>query len=370
MSACSRRLGVSCDPKPAASSAALALLAEVAADGDACELVARDPALAGIGALKYTDEKIDISDLAQILVIDPTAMTCTAEPGVTFADLFAATLPLGLAPIVVPELPTITIGGAVSGWSLDSTSFKYGGFHDTCLEYELVTARGDVLRCTPDNEHQLLFQMIHGSFGTLGILSKFTFRLLAVRLYVRVAYEQYDALAAYEDAVWRRFVDRDIDFMDGMIHSPTMYVLSLGRFVDEAPYTNRYDWTKVYYRSTATRGEDYLRTRDYFFRYDMGVTNVRPKSALGRLLCGKFMHSDRSLRLAERLRRVLPVEHPDITLDMLIPFSRLDAFLDWYRRELGHFPVWCVPASPKTRFSGAERVASFLRPLPDLTSRA
>ena len=37
---------------------------------------------------------------------------------------------------------------------------------------------------------------------------------------------------------------------------------------DSAPYTNRYDWLKVYYQSTAKRREDYLKTPHYFFRYD------------------------------------------------------------------------------------------------------
>ena len=37
--------------------------------------------------LRRADDKIDISDLDQILSIDLDAMTCTAEPGVTFRDL-------------------------------------------------------------------------------------------------------------------------------------------------------------------------------------------------------------------------------------------------------------------------------------------
>ena len=46
----------------------------------------------------------------------------------------------------------------------------------------------------------------------------------------------------------------------GIIHAPDVYVLSAGRFVDEAPYTSRYDWMKIYYESTRERAEDYLET--------------------------------------------------------------------------------------------------------------
>ncbi len=293
---------------------------------------------------RHTDDKIDVSALDEILEIDVEAMTCTAEPGVTFTDLVEATLAHGLVPIIVPELKTITVGGAVSGCSLESMSFKYGGFHDTCMEYEVLTASGEVLHCTPDNEHRLIFQMMHGAFGTLGLLSKLKFRLLPAKPFVHMIYEEVTTLEDYQAAIAKHVADRDADFIDGIIHASDRYVLCLGTFVDYAPYTNRYDWMKVYYRSTAERREDYLTTPHYFFRYDHGVTNVHPKTALGRLLFGKFMHSATILRLAEKLRRfVLPASNPDVTVDLFIPFSKVNAFMTWYRAEIDFFPMWCVP---------------------------
>jgi FAD/FMN-containing dehydrogenase len=291
----------------------------------------------------HTDDKIDVCDLDAILSIDEDAMTCIAEPGVTFEALVAATLPLGHAPVVVPELSTITIGGAVAGCSIESMSFRYGGFHDSCLEYEVITSDGRILVCTPENEHRAIFQMIHGSFGTLGVLSKLTFRLVPAKPFVHLAYERYATLAEYKDAIEGRFAKRDVDFMDGIIHSPSLYVLSLGRFVDRAPYTSRYDWTKVYYETTAKRDQDYLRTRDYFFRYDNGVTNPNVKSRIGRLLFGKLIHSAQLLRLAEKLHHVLRDERPNVTLDVFVPVSRLGAFLHWHERAIGHYPLWVVP---------------------------
>ena len=70
------------------------------------------------GDRKYSDEKIDVSDLDQILVVDPVSRICVAEPGVTFIDLVRATLRHGLVPKTVPEFKTITIGGAVAGCSI------------------------------------------------------------------------------------------------------------------------------------------------------------------------------------------------------------------------------------------------------------
>lgn len=292
---------------------------------------------------RRTDGRIDLSDLDAILDIDVVGRTCTAEPGVTFETLVRACLPHGLVPLVVPELRTITVGGAVSGCSLESTSFVYGGFHDTCLAYEVVTTDGEVLHCTPENENALVFQMVHGSFGTLGVLTKLVFRLMPAEPFVHVTYERFGTLAAYEEAIVRHARRRDVDFMDGFVFGPTRYVLSVGRFVRHAPYTNSYAWLKVYYRSTAARREDYLATEEYFFRYDNGVTNVHPKSFLARLVFGKFVHSDQLLRMAETLHTLLPEKSPDVTVDTFLPLSKAAGFLAWYDEAIGHYPIWCVP---------------------------
>lgn len=294
------------------------------------------------GDLRRQDDKIDVSDLTSILEIDPVRRVCVAESGVMFMDLVRSTMRYGLVPIVVPELKTITIGGAVSGCSIESMSFVHGGFHDTCLEYEVITARGDVMTCTPD-EHGLVFQMMHGAFGTLGIVSKLTFRLVPAKRFVHVVYEKYATVAEYRDAIWRHYQARDVDFIDGIIHSPREYVLSVGRFVDEAPYTNRYDWWKLYYRSTSTRAEDYLETYYYFFRYDRGVTHVLPKSLVGRVLFGKLLDSGTMLRLAERFHWVFDDERPTIILDVFLPFSKVEEFLAWYEQAFRYYPLWVVP---------------------------
>lgn len=292
---------------------------------------------------RYSDEKIDISDLNEILLIDPEKKICLAEPGVTFVDLVRETMKYGLVPIIVPELKTITIGGAVSGCSIESMSFKYGGFHDTCLEYEVITAKGEVLTCTPQNENSLLFQMVHGAFGTLGIISKIKFRLIPAQPFVKVIYEKYETLESYLSAIWRHYENQDVDFMDGIIHSPKEFVLSVANFVKQAPYTHSYDWLRIYYLSTKKRKEDYLKTPDYFFRYDKGVTNVHPKSFIGRLLFGKFINSTTTLRFVEKFRWLIPPQKIPVTVDLFIPFSQVKNFFEWYQKEINHFPLWCVP---------------------------
>jgi FAD/FMN-containing dehydrogenase len=293
--------------------------------------------------LRRRDQKIDVGSLDQILEVDPVALVCTAEPGATFQEVVRATLAHGLVPIIVPEFRQITVGGAVAGCSIESMSFRHGGFHDTCLEYELITAEGEVLRCTPDNEHQLLFQMLHGSFGTLGILSRLKFKLVPAKSHVHVEHRRYGGLEELDAAIASHAADTSLDYLDGVIYGPRNQVLTLGRFVDAAPYSSRYHWMKDYPSSVRQREEDYLSTTDYLFRYYRGITHVQPQNPVARALFGRVIDSDSKLRLAERFYRLLPEQGVDVTVDLFLPRSRLRDFLEWYDRTIGFYPLWCVP---------------------------
>ncbi len=293
-------------------------------------------------------EIIDVSDLDQILEIDPAARTCTAEPGVPFEALTRATLAHGLVPACVPELKTITVGGAVAGCSVESMSYKLGGFHDSCLEYEVLTAGGEAITCAPDGPNADVFQMVHGTFGTVGLVTKLTFGLVPALPFVHLAFERHNGTGEYLEAVRRRMADPGVDFIDGLALSKDSYVLCLGRFVTEAPYVHSYDWMRVYHKAAASRTEDYLRTRDYFFRYDADchwiARNYGLENPLLRFLAGRlFLGSTRMLTLARKLPFMTRPDNPDVVVDVFVPFSRAGEFLDFYAREFDYWPLWTVP---------------------------
>jgi FAD/FMN-containing dehydrogenase len=305
------------------------------------------------GDQRFTGPRIDVSPLAHVLAVDATRRLCVAEPGVTFAALVAATLPLGLVPAVVPELEGITIGGAVAGCSVESASFRHGGFHDTCVEYEMVAGTGEVVTCSPEHE-PFLFAMIHGSYGSLGILTKLTFRLVPASPYVRLEYVRHRDAASFHDAMLARCAAGDVNFVDGIVHAPDHWTLCLGRFVDGASRASSYRWLDVYYRSTRSRTDDVLTTPDYFFRYDTEAhwlsRTVPPlewkpvRLVLGKLFLGSTNMIRWSARLAPVFRRLKA--RPDVVCDYFIPAPRVVEFYDWYLRELAYFPLWVVPYRP------------------------
>ena len=75
---------------------------------------------------KNTGPGLDTSGLTGVIEIDPHARTADVAGMCTYEDLVAATLPHGLSPLVVPQLKTITLGGAVTGLGIESASFRNG----------------------------------------------------------------------------------------------------------------------------------------------------------------------------------------------------------------------------------------------------
>jgi FAD/FMN-containing dehydrogenase len=250
----------------------------------------------------------------------------------------------------VPELEGITAGGAIAGCSVESMSFRHGGFHDSCLEYELVTGVGDVISCSPRRDPEL-FHMLHGSYGTLAILTKVACRLVPAKPIVRMEYRELPTVERFHAELEREVDAGDADFIDGIVHGPASFVLCLGRFVDSAPYVSDYRWLHVYYKSTRARREDYLATIDYCFRYDaechwLSRTLPPLEWAPVRLLLGPMVLGSTNLIRWSKLAAPLLARkklRPDVVCDVFIPARRFEEFYSWYAARFRFWPLWIVP---------------------------
>lgn len=334
-----------------ASGAAAALIARRRARGarrevlsDTCDAAAADElhaakaeriarAIASSEPEAWAGEQDGATPLDRILHIDADAQTCVAEPGVAFVDLVAATLRRGLLPAVAPERGTV--GSAVSTCSLGPTSFHSAAFHDSCVALELVTPEGEVIECTPDGDHALLFQMLHGAPETLGVVSKFTFRLAPARSHVHVVHERYVTVEAFLSSMRRHAELEDVDFLDGIVHSGTSIVLAAGRSVHEAKHVHSYSSAPAYQRATLDRLEDHLNVDDYIHRHRRDDTNpIR--------------------RLAHRIQEEIAPTH-SASIEVVLPLAHARSFLGWYAREVGQYPIRCTPSKPGRRSPWLDR---------------
>jgi FAD/FMN-containing dehydrogenase len=89
-----------------------------------------------------------VSAFASVIHVDAVERTAVVGGMTTYEDLCAATLPHKLMPLVVPQLKTITLGGAVTGLGIESTSLWNGLPHESVTEMEILTGDGRVVTAT------------------------------------------------------------------------------------------------------------------------------------------------------------------------------------------------------------------------------
>ncbi len=120
-----------------------------------------------------------------MITIDPEHLIAEVEGLVTYEDFVRQSLKFNCLPAVVPELKSITVGGAIAGLGAESSSFKYGWVHETATELEVLLSDGRVVICSPTNEHRDLFYALPSSYGTLGYVLKAKMRLIPAKAYVQ-----------------------------------------------------------------------------------------------------------------------------------------------------------------------------------------
>jgi FAD/FMN-containing dehydrogenase len=315
--------------------------------------------------------RIDLRHFSSVIAVDPAAGTLDAEGMATYADLVDATLARGTMPAVVPQLKSITLGGAVAGVGIEATSFRQGLVHDTVTALEVLTGDGRVVVCTADNAHRELFHGFPNSYGTLGYALRVTARTLPVKRYVRVDHRRFADPQAYFAAIGQECAGGDADFLDGAVFAPDLLVLCAGRFVDEAPFASDYTYENIYYRSLTERASDYLTAHDYLWRWDtdwfwcsknVGAQNPWLRRVFGRRRLNSITYQ-RIMRWNSRagatafVNRLRGVHAESVIQDVDIPLEAAAEFLAFLRAEVGILPIWICPI----RAPGPERAATLYR---------
>ncbi len=306
---------------------------------------------------RATDKRrLDVADFTHVLRVDPQAGWVDAEGMVPYDELTDACLAHGVMPAVVPELKSITLGGALAGVGIEATSFRHGLVHDTVQEFDVVTGAGTVVTARPDNEHKDLFFGFPNSYGTLGYALRVRARVIPVRPYVAVEHRRH----ARADEFFAQLADAcagDADFVDGVAFGPGELVLNVARFVDQAPATSDYTYANIYYRSLRERARDHLTARDYVWRWDtdwfwcsknLGVQNPIVRRLFGRERLNsrtyqRIMRWNSRVGLMRNLERFSGWHRESIIQDVDVPLARAGEFLDFYLSEIGLLPMWICP---------------------------
>lgn len=184
---------------------------------------------------KASRHRLDLTGFCQVLDVDMQAGWVDVEGMTTYENLVAWTLPHGVMPAVVPQLKTITIGGAAAGVGIEATSFRQGLVHDTLLEIEVLLPGGDLVVCSPGNEYRDLFFGFSNSYGTLGYALRLRARTLPTRPMVRVEHHVFaDSTRFFSELATQ--CGGDADFVDAVVFGAREHVVSVGRFTNDAPW--------------------------------------------------------------------------------------------------------------------------------------
>jgi FAD/FMN-containing dehydrogenase len=281
-----------------------------------------------------------------------------AEAMTPYEQLTRECLAHGVMPAVVPQLKTITLGGAVAGVGIESSSHRQGLVHDTMLELDVLLGDGSVVNCTPHNAHADLFFGFPNSYGTLGYALRVKAKTIPVKPYVQLKHLAFSSADRYFAHLERCLREGAADFVDGTVFAPDRLFITLGHFSETAPYTSDYTYERIYYRSISENREDYLTTHDYLWRWDTDwfwcsknvfAQNallrrfVYGKNRLGSKTYTKIMRWNSRVGLTRKIERVLGLHAESVIQDVDIPLERAAEFLRFYAREIALWPLWICP---------------------------
>lgn len=306
---------------------------------------------------------LDVSALDDVIAIDTQSGTADVQGMCTYERLVDETLAHGFIPTVVPQLRTITLGGAVTGLGIESTSLRLGLPHEAVLEMDVLTGNGDLITATPENEHAEFFNAFPNSYGSLGYAVRLRIKLEPATTHVRLRHhfagtpdKAIDVIN--EVAATGSFAGQRVDAIDGTAFAPSQIYLTLAEFTNEGGATSDYTGQSIYYRSIAERSGDFLTMRDYLWRWDTDwfwcsrafgaqhpiVRRFWPAAKRRSDVYHRMVAWDSRLGVSKILDRFKGVPGREkVIQDIEVPLERLGDFLDWFDANVGMRPVWICP---------------------------
>ena len=297
---------------------------------------------------------MDVRSFDRVLRVDPDRMIADVEGMTTYGTLVDETLRYGLLPAVVPQLKTITVGGAVSGLGIESSSFKYGLVHETVEEMEILTGKGSIVGCSPCKNRDLFFGFPN-SYGTLGYALGLTIRLVPAKPYVHLTHARFSEPAGFF-AHLAQLCDRGAtDFLDGAIFGKDELYVTQAAFSDNALLVSDYTYMDIYYRSIQRKHNDWLTSKGYIWRWDTDwfwcSKHFGVQTPAIRFFAKRALNSRTYQRLMRLSQRLLPISAAieSVIQDVQIPIENAPSFCDFLLAEIGITPVWVCPFRSSSR---------------------
>lgn len=165
---------------------------------------------------------INMSKFNKILEFDEENLLATIEPGVTLKELQSECLKLGYMYPPDPGEKTATIGGNISTNAGGMRAVKYGVTRSYIREIELVLPTGEITKfgtkVSKSSSGYSLLNLIIGSEGTLGIITKIVVKLIPAPKYeisIIIPYKNIeDCLKTVPELIIAKLKPQSIEFAE------------------------------------------------------------------------------------------------------------------------------------------------------------
>ena len=123
---------------------------------------------------------IDMKNFKRFLYFDDSQGLLVAEAGVLLKEVIDIFLPKGWFPLVTPGTKFVTLGGMVAADIHGKNHVKNGSFGNHLLWIDIINNKGEVVRCSREENSDLFFWTL-GGMGLTGIIIRVAFFLRPVK---------------------------------------------------------------------------------------------------------------------------------------------------------------------------------------------
>lgn len=295
---------------------------------------------------------VDTSGLIHVLNIDKETMIASVESNVPMDTLLKESLKHGLIPEVTIDFPGITVGGAQQGLAGDTSSYKYGVFHDTIRRFEMVLGNGEVIVASKD-ENEDIFRSTPSTFGAAGVVTLLDVQLMPAKKYVEVDHRVFGNVQDAMDELIRLTQDPETTYIEGVLFSATHAVVMPGRLTDEQ-VTKPQRFTKAYnpwyfMHAEKAQGKVTIPVWDFLFRWDRGAFWSgkhafeyfhTPCNRITRTVLDPFMKTRRMYKALQ----VSNMAQKFMVQDCVLPSpAEAVSFIKWVDEKMPQYPLYMVP---------------------------
>ena len=166
-------------------------LRAIAAGADAPHLIARGLGRSyGDASVNDTGAVINMTRLNRMIAFDASTGVLECEAGVSFEEILEAFVPRGFFPPVTPGTKFVTVGGAIANDVHGKNHHRDGSFGRFVESLTLLTAAGETVECSLE-ENADLFRATLGGIGLTGLILRARVCLQPIETaYMLVDYER------------------------------------------------------------------------------------------------------------------------------------------------------------------------------------